>query len=236
MAYRDLIPGRRNGRVIGSHIRIPDGGPVPDYVHYHHVAFQIIFCVRGWVRVVYEDQGPSFVMEPGDCVLQPPQIRHRVLECSDGLEVVEISAPAEHRTVADRSLALPTAEPDRGRLFGGQRFVLHRTSRAAWLDGPTTGWESCNTGIDGATGGLGSVTVLRTSSGEQPLRLSADGGLSFQFVLRGAGRLQANDGGVWRLGPSDGFVVPAEAGVSLSADPDGLALLRVQLDEAVLGD
>ena len=47
MAYRDLIPDRRQGRVIASHIRIPAGGPVPDYVHYHQVAFQIIFCVRG---------------------------------------------------------------------------------------------------------------------------------------------------------------------------------------------
>ncbi len=57
MEYRDLVPGRCSGRLIASHIRIPDGGPVPDYVHFHHVDFQIIFCVRGWGRVVYEDQG-----------------------------------------------------------------------------------------------------------------------------------------------------------------------------------
>jgi quercetin dioxygenase-like cupin family protein len=40
----------------------------------------MIYCHRGWVRVVYEDQGEPFVMHPGDCVLQPPGIRHRVLE------------------------------------------------------------------------------------------------------------------------------------------------------------
>jgi hypothetical protein len=43
--------------MIASHIRIPDGGPVPDMVHFHKVGFQLIFCIKGWVDVVYEDQG-----------------------------------------------------------------------------------------------------------------------------------------------------------------------------------
>ena len=52
MHYRDLVPDRLGGAVIASHIRIPDGGPVPDMVHYHKVGFQLIFCIRGWVDVV----------------------------------------------------------------------------------------------------------------------------------------------------------------------------------------
>ena len=87
MKYRDLIPGRLGGCFIASHIKIADGGPVPDYVHYHRIRFQMIYCLTGWVKVVYEDQGEPFVMRRGDCVLQPPEIRHRVLESSDGLEV-----------------------------------------------------------------------------------------------------------------------------------------------------
>ena len=39
MHYRDLIPSRLGGSIIASHIRIPDGGPVPDMVHYHTVGF-----------------------------------------------------------------------------------------------------------------------------------------------------------------------------------------------------
>src|SRR5262249_21447444 len=50
MRYRDLIPGRYGGRYIASHIQIPDGGPVPDYVHFHKIRFQMIYCYRGWVR------------------------------------------------------------------------------------------------------------------------------------------------------------------------------------------
>ena len=122
MQYRDLLPGRYGGRFIASHIRIQTGGPVPDYVHHHGVRFQMIYCRRGWVRVVYEDQGEPFLMHEGDCVLQPPHIRHQVLECSDRFEVVEIGSPAEHETLVDHELALPTPEFRPQRDFGGQTF------------------------------------------------------------------------------------------------------------------
>ena len=108
MAYRDLIPGRLGGSIIASHIRIPDAGPVPDMVHYHTVGFQLIFCYSGWVRLVYEDQGPPFVLGAGDCVIQPPRIRHRVLEASENLQVIEIGVPAEHVTTVDHEMTLPT--------------------------------------------------------------------------------------------------------------------------------
>ena len=44
MQYRDLIPDRQGGRFIASHIRIPNGGPVPDYTHFHKIRFQMIYC------------------------------------------------------------------------------------------------------------------------------------------------------------------------------------------------
>jgi len=68
MLYRDLIPSRLGGRYIASHITIPDGGPVSDWVHYHRILVQMIFVRRGWVRVVYEGEGEPFVMHTGDHV------------------------------------------------------------------------------------------------------------------------------------------------------------------------
>ena len=62
MRYRDLIPDRLGGRFIASHILIPEGGPVADYVHFHHIRFQMIYCYRGWVKVAYEDQGEPMLM------------------------------------------------------------------------------------------------------------------------------------------------------------------------------
>ena len=37
MWYRDLIPDRQGGYAVASHIKILDGGSVPDYVHYHKI-------------------------------------------------------------------------------------------------------------------------------------------------------------------------------------------------------
>jgi catechol 2,3-dioxygenase-like lactoylglutathione lyase family enzyme len=39
LIYRDLIPGRLGGRFIASHIVVPQGGPVADWVHYHKIRF-----------------------------------------------------------------------------------------------------------------------------------------------------------------------------------------------------
>ena len=154
MDYRDLVPDRRGGELIASHIRIEQGGPVPDYVHYHDVRVQLIYCLRGWVRLVYEDQGEPFVMIVGDCVVQPPQIRHRVLECSAGLEVIEVAAPAVHTTHVDHELALPTARRDR--TYSGQRFVWCRPGELER--------------VAAATGGLAEI---RVDGGELAIRIES---------------------------------------------------------------
>lgn len=126
MMYRDLIPDRLGGKVIASHIKLANEGPVADHVHYHKVEFQMIYCLKGRIKVVYEDQGPPFWMETGDCVVQPPEIRHRVLECTAGAEVLEVTMPAEHETWIDHDLELPNNAHNPNREFSGQRFLLTR--------------------------------------------------------------------------------------------------------------
>ena len=193
MIYRDLIPGRLGGRVIASHIHIPNGGPVPDYVHYHRVKFQMIYCKSGWVRVVYEDQGESFVMQAGDCVLQPPEIRHRVLESSDNLEVIEIGSPAEHETFAEHEITLPTStlRPDRD--FSGQKFVRHIATETQWLPWRFPGFVSCNTGIDKATAGFASAETVRGEVGATITDTKKSHELFFVFVLNGSVSLSTKD-------------------------------------------
>lgn len=123
MEYRDLIPDRLGGRVIASHVRLTEGGEVADYVHYHKIDFQIIYCIKGRIKVVYEDQGEPFWLKPGDAVVQPPEIRHRVLECEAGSEVIEITSPSEHETWVEHEIALPTTIKNGGRDYSGQKFV-----------------------------------------------------------------------------------------------------------------
>ena len=227
MQYRDLIPSRLGGRYIASHIRIPAGGPVPDYVHYHRVRFQMIFCKAGWVKVVYEDQGPPFVMRAGDCVLQPPEIRHQVLEASPGLEVVEIACPAVHETFADHDLPLPNDRFDTDRLFNGQRFVRHAPKDATWSPWRVTGFEERDTGIAAATNGLAGVSVVR-SSGEHSGSITHSGEFLFLFVLSDELGLHSDEFGSHQLQQDESCVIPAGVKFELTAKP-GLEMLAVAL-------
>lgn len=232
MHYRDLIPGRLGGRFIASHIRIPDGGEVPDYVHYHRVRFQMIFCKAGWVRVVYEDQGEPFVLRAGDCVLQPPQIRHRVLEASPGLEVIELGCPAVHETLADRALVLPNARCLPEREFSGQRFVRHIAADAVWQPWQVPGFSARDTGIADATGGLAGARVVRwandpaSASPQAPLRHRGE--LRFLFVLGGSLELRSTGHGTHTLGINDSCVIPADTDFLLHAGND-MEVLEVSL-------
>jgi len=229
MLYRDLIPDRMGGRFIASHIRIPDGGPVPDYVHYHKVRFQLIFCAKGWVRVVYEDQGPAFILREGDCVLQPPQIRHRVLESSPGLEVVEISCPAEHETFAESILTLPTSTVRPDREFGGQRFVRHDGASARWGSWRLEGFESRDFGIGPATRGLGEARVVRAAKGGKGRTVRHDAELVFWFMLRGALTLDVEGHGASILGTADSLGLPAGLPHSISNCSQDVEWLEVTL-------
>lgn len=182
MEYRDLIPDRLGGKLIASHIRLTKGGVVPDYVHYHKVDFQMIYCVKGRIKVVYEDQGEPFWLETGDCVLQPPEIRHRVLECTAGAEVIEVSMPAEHETWVEHEIQLPTSVLNTNRVFNHQRFVHHVANDID--DGIR------DTGIATATSGSADVKIVRENGVDAKLLLTfrilfteIDGSLSTPVAL-----------------------------------------------------
>ena len=234
MEYRDLIPGRLGGRFVASQIRIREGGPVGDWVHYHRIRFQMIYCLKGWVRLVYEDQGEPFILNEGDCVLQPPEIRHRVLESSPGLEVIEIGCPAVHETYADHAMTLPTPalRPDRrfgAPLFGGQRFARHMAASAVWSPWRLDGFEARDTGIGAATGGLAGVRVVRPVAGRSGgASVSHQGEFQFAFVLKGALMLEGKELGRHRLSAGDCCVIPAGVAHSITPEP-GLEMLDVTL-------
>lgn len=228
MLYRDLMPSRFGGRYIASHITIPEGGPVADWVHSHRVAFQMIYVRSGWVRVVYQDAGEPFVMREGDLVIQPPGIRHCVLESSPGLEVVEVSAPAVHATYADHELELPNAS-NPGRIYGGQRFLRHVAAETPWT--PANAGEAQETEVEVATSGLAEVRTLRPRNREALSFGGRHGELVFGFVLDGSAALDYR--GIHEVGPADAFVIPPGQPWRLSNPSVDFRLLHVatgQLD------
>ena len=231
MHYRDLIPSRLGGSIIASHIRIPDGGPVPDMVHFHSIGFQLIFCYKGWVDLVYEDQGEPFRLEAGNCVIQPPEIRHRVLYASDNIEVIEIGVPADHVTTIDHSMELPTQHYRPEREFDGQSFVHHKAAEAEWSPFRLPGFTSRDTAIAHHTKDVAGVHVVRRGDGD-PVWASHDCDIHFTFVMEGTLVLEGEGRDPVELSAGDAFVIPPGVNTRYAQPSADVKLLEVALPGA----
>ena len=231
MQYRDLIPDRLGGSIIASHIRIPDGGPVPDMVHFHKVGFQLIFCYRGWVDVVYEDQGPPMRLTAGDCFIQPPEIRHRVLVASDNVEVIEIGVPAEHETEIDHDMELPTPHLRPDREWQGQKFVFNQAATADWTKARLPGFNSRDTTIAKNTRNVAGVNVLHKGQGAAQWT-AHDTDILFTFVMEGKMVLEGDGRDPHALEAGDAFVIPPGMKTRYADASDDIELLEVALPGA----
>ncbi|MGB3148765.1 MAG: cupin domain-containing protein [Paracoccaceae bacterium] len=227
MAYRDLVPTRLGGAIIASHIRVPDG-KVPDMVHFHKVGFQLIFCVRGWVDVLYEDQGGVRRLTAGDCFIQPPRIRHRVLEAGDDIEVIEIGVPADHITEIDHEMTLPTPDLRPEREWDGQRFVHNLAKGANWVPFRQPGYQCRDTTISDNTSAMAGVQVVRKGQGV-PAPTRHDSDILFGFVMAGAMTLEGEGKDPFRLGPGDAFVTPPGLVTRWAEPTEDFELLEVSL-------
>jgi mannose-6-phosphate isomerase-like protein (cupin superfamily) len=99
--YRDLGMAKATGGLVQAHVIrfVPPCRPEEvSKLHYHDVEFQMVYVLKGWIKTELEGQG-THVMRPGSAWLQPPKIKHRVLDYSDDAEVLEIILPANFETV-----------------------------------------------------------------------------------------------------------------------------------------
>ena len=99
--YRDLgIKDATRGMALAHVIRFV-GKCDPKIVskkHTHECEFQMIYVLKGMIKTEIEGHGVH-TMNAGDSWLQPQSIVHKVLDYSDGCEVLEIVLPAEFKTV-----------------------------------------------------------------------------------------------------------------------------------------
>ena len=99
--YRDLGLAPATGGLVQAHvIRLlppfrPEEVSIP---HYHDVEFQMIYVLKGWMKSDFEGAG-VITMRAGSCWLQPPKLKHTVLDYSNDCELLEIILPAEFETV-----------------------------------------------------------------------------------------------------------------------------------------
>jgi hypothetical protein len=98
--YRDLGIAKATGGLAQAHVirLLP---PCTDEVrkrHTHNVELQLVYVLKGWIRNELEGHGEQ-LMRQGACWLQPPNIKHTVLDYSDDCEMLEIIVPAKFDTV-----------------------------------------------------------------------------------------------------------------------------------------
>ena len=99
--YRDLGIKDATGGMALAHVIRFTGKCDPKVVskrHTHECDFQMIYVLKGTIKTEIEDHGVH-TMNAGDCWLQPQRIVHKVLDYSDGCEVLEIVLPAEFKTI-----------------------------------------------------------------------------------------------------------------------------------------
>ena len=75
----------------------------------------MFYVLNGTIKFVYEGVGER-TFGPGDCVLQPANIVHNELECTDDLEILEIYSPAVHPTVKVEKMRLEAVAATRSRV------------------------------------------------------------------------------------------------------------------------
>ncbi|MCP4388110.1 MAG: cupin [Gammaproteobacteria bacterium] len=99
--YRDLgIAAGTDGDYV-AHVIRAKGREAGDQIHqwhYHECRFQMVYILKGWATFEYEGVGVR-TLHQGDCINQVPMLKHREIECSEDLEILEIVSPADFKTV-----------------------------------------------------------------------------------------------------------------------------------------
>jgi uncharacterized RmlC-like cupin family protein len=98
--YRDLGIAAASGGLCQAHV-IRFLSPCTDEVrkrHMHEPELQLIYVLKGWVKNEFEGEGVQ-MMSAGSCWLQPPGIKHTVLDYSPDVELLEIIVPADFKTI-----------------------------------------------------------------------------------------------------------------------------------------
>lgn len=82
--YRDLgIQEITGGKVLAHVIRAREPCTQGTGYHSHHLDFHMNFCLKGWVRMEFEDLG-EVTYRAGDMWYQSPGVKHEVMPADFG--------------------------------------------------------------------------------------------------------------------------------------------------------
>ena len=97
--YRDLgVTDATGGKMRAQVTSATQGLGEPTGWHYHICEHQLVYMLKGWVDLEFED-GTKIRLTAGDSLMIPGGMRHNETATADVLELLEVSVPAEMKTV-----------------------------------------------------------------------------------------------------------------------------------------
>ncbi len=209
LQYRDLgLRAATGGLMRAEHVRAIGSMDARTGWHCHELDFQFVFVVRGHVRFITED-GETVTLREGDCAHLPALYRHDEIDFAPNFEVVEITAPAEVRTIVGRDAVLPTLTTTPGRV---SYFAASYDRPEAYKvgDGPRRFLAYRDAAATAATGRRVNINVVRNSQAGD----SSTGwhyhtlACQFIFVLKGWSRVAVQGQGEFMVRSGDAMTIP----------------------------
>jgi quercetin dioxygenase-like cupin family protein len=97
--YRELgVTDATGGRMRAQVTSCTQGLGEPTGWHYHVCEHQFVYMLKGWVDLEFED-GRKVHLVAGDSLMIPGGMRHNETATADELELLEVSVPADMKTV-----------------------------------------------------------------------------------------------------------------------------------------
>jgi quercetin dioxygenase-like cupin family protein len=97
--YRDLgVTDATKGKMRAQVTSAEKGLSEPTGWHYHTCDMQLVYMLKGWVDLEFED-GTKCRVQAGDSVMIPGGMKHQEVATSESMELLEVSLPAEMGTV-----------------------------------------------------------------------------------------------------------------------------------------
>lgn len=97
LKYRDLGVTEASGGRMRAQITVATGKLQNTGWHYHVCDSQLVYCLKGWVDLTFED-GRTIRVTAGESLFIPGGLKHNEIGMSEDFEILEVSVPADMGT------------------------------------------------------------------------------------------------------------------------------------------
>ncbi len=99
LKYRDLGVTKASGGRMRAQVTVATGAMKSTGWHYHLCDSQLVYALKGWVDLQFED-GRTIRVKAGESLYIPGGLKHNEIGMSEDFEILEVSVPAEMGTKA----------------------------------------------------------------------------------------------------------------------------------------